>query len=392
MTDEFTEVTNESWFSRIGGAIKGVVVGAIMFVVAFPLLYWNESNSVTTYKTLKAGAGQVITVPSDKIATENEGNLIHTSGQAVTDETLTDPLFKVSGTGFKLIRNVQMYQWKEVEKNEKRKKIGGGEETITTRSYEKTWSSSLIKSDNFEHPEKHTNPPSMAYINETFTARQAALGAFTLTQNQISQIGGTTQLEVETIPQISGKKIEKVPGGLYMRDINSEVQDTTIPQIGDFKVNFQLVPSPRDISIVAQQVGNSFSPYYIESTEREISLLENGILGAEQMFKKAQDRNKFITWIIRAAGFFLMFIGLCLILKPLSVLSDVLPILGNIVEAGTTIIAFLVALGCASLTIAICWIIVRPLIGIPLLVVTAAILALIIKKAVIRKEEAEASA
>ena len=42
--DNFTEVTNDSWFGRLGNAIKGVVFGLLLFVVAFPLLFWNEGR------------------------------------------------------------------------------------------------------------------------------------------------------------------------------------------------------------------------------------------------------------------------------------------------------------------------------------------------------------
>ena len=48
----FQEVTHQSWFSRIGRAIKGVVVGLVMFAVSFPLLFWNEGRAVRRYKTL----------------------------------------------------------------------------------------------------------------------------------------------------------------------------------------------------------------------------------------------------------------------------------------------------------------------------------------------------
>ena len=48
--DQFTEVEHVSWFGRIGGAFKGILVGLIMFVAAFPLLFWNEGRSVKNTK------------------------------------------------------------------------------------------------------------------------------------------------------------------------------------------------------------------------------------------------------------------------------------------------------------------------------------------------------
>ena len=46
--DRFTEVTQQSWFSRITGAVKGILVGLVLFVVSFPLLFWNEGRAVQT--------------------------------------------------------------------------------------------------------------------------------------------------------------------------------------------------------------------------------------------------------------------------------------------------------------------------------------------------------
>jgi hypothetical protein len=49
--DRFSEPSRESWFGRIGGAIKGVLVGLTLFLVAFPILFWNEGRAVRTYRS-----------------------------------------------------------------------------------------------------------------------------------------------------------------------------------------------------------------------------------------------------------------------------------------------------------------------------------------------------
>ena len=57
--DSFTEVTHQSWGSRLGGAFKGIVFGIILFIVSFPLLFWNEGRAVKRHKTLEEGGGAV---------------------------------------------------------------------------------------------------------------------------------------------------------------------------------------------------------------------------------------------------------------------------------------------------------------------------------------------
>ena len=78
--------------------------------------------------------------------------------------------------------------------------------------------------------------------------------------------------------------------------------------------------------------------------------------------------------------FLLMFIGLCLVFKPLSVVADVLPIFGDLVGLGTGVVSFGIAATCSLLTIAFAWIFYRPLVGVPLLVLGLGLfVALIVK-------------
>jgi hypothetical protein len=91
------------------------------------------------------------------------------------------------------------------------------------------------------------------------------------------------------------------------------------------------------------------------------------------MFQSAMRSNTILTWVLRLVGFLVMMIGLNMVLKPLSVVADVIPFVGNIVGAGTGLIAFLVAAVVSLLTIAVAWLFYRPLLGIAILAVVAAL-------------------
>lgn len=124
---------------------------------------------------------------------------------------------------------------------------------------------------------------------------------------------------------------------------------------------------PSEVSIVTKQINNTFEPYTAK-TGGNINLLQVGSHSADAMINKEQSSNKTLTWILRVVGFFLMFLGINLILKPLSVIADMLPLLGNIIQAGTGIIALLLSAALSLITIAIGWIVYRPLLGILLLI------------------------
>lgn len=371
MGDSFTEVSHQSWFSRIGSAIKGIFFGLIIFVIAFPLLFWNEGRAVRRQKTLEEGSGLVMSVSADRVDPANDGKLIHVTGTADTTETLKDPVFGVSANALKIRRDVEMYQWEEKEKKNTRKKIGGGTTTTTTYSYSKTWSSSVIHSSNFKQAGDHQNPGNMPYASETWTANPVTLDAYTLSSSLLGKINTYTSLAVDADTS--------APAGMQkVGDIFYRGENPASPEIGDIRVTFQKVPAT-PVSIVAKQVQNTFEPYTSKNGGK-LELLEIGTFSAEAMFTQAQADNRTMTWLIRGGGFLLMWIGLGMMLKLLSVLADVLPFLGNIIGAGTSLIAGLVAAVLSLITVAVAWVVYRPLLGVALLAAALAIVFVVRSK------------
>src|SRR6266852_9797155 len=163
MSDSFSVVSSESWFSRIVGSIKSVLFGLFLFIAAFPLMYWNEGRAVRTAKSLTEGLGAVVPIGADSVDGSKEGKLVHVSGAVKTTAQLADDAFPVRADGVKLLRTVEMYQWKEHESKESRKKLGGGTETVTTYDYKKDWATGRIDSSSFKKPEGHENPEAPAY-------------------------------------------------------------------------------------------------------------------------------------------------------------------------------------------------------------------------------------
>eukprot|EP01034_Spumella_vulgaris_P019504 gene19504-24942_t len=79
-TDQFTEVTNTSWFARLGQAIVGVLIGFVLIAVSIGVLFWNEGRAIRTAQGLSEGAGIVRSVAPDRVDPSNIGRLIHVSG------------------------------------------------------------------------------------------------------------------------------------------------------------------------------------------------------------------------------------------------------------------------------------------------------------------------
>jgi hypothetical protein len=371
MSDQFTETTSESWFSRIGDSIKSFLFGLILIPAAIVLLSWSEGRSVTTAKSLKEGAGAVVAVDSTAVAPGNEGKLIHVSGDATTSDVVSDPTFGVSARALRLSRNVEMYQWKEKTSTTSHKKLGGGKETETTYSYEKAWSDDRIDSARFKVPEGHANPTAMVAQNFTAVAPHVQLGAFKVPAEVVGKMTGDeplapTDADLKALKPELQAKARLSERGFYIG------ADPSAPAIGDQQVTFKVL-KPATFSVLAQQTGETLRPYSTKAG-REIERVECGNVSAATMFQHAESENATLTWILRGVGFVAMSLGIGMILSPIVVFADVIPFVGSILGAGTFVAALLLGLVGSLITIAIAWLAVRPVLGVTLLVAAVAAL------------------
>lgn len=346
-------------------------MGIVLFFGSFPLLVWNEGRAIARTKTLQIGAKEVVSIESAPVDPANNGKLVHVTGDASVEETLTDPDFGISATAIKLQRFVEMYQWTEEKETETEKKLGGGEETVTTYSYKKAWSSSAVDSSEFQQPDGHENPGGFPVQPGILTADPVSLGAFTLSEGLLDRM---TQFETLEVKSGDLAKVEsdlrdktKVSGGMFYLGA-----DASAPKVGDTRVSFQIVPTGT-VSVIARQYRNSFEPYKVPGLGT-LEMLETGTVSPEMMFAHEHEGNAMLTWILRLVGFVAMFFGMLLVFKPLSVFADVVPFIGSLVGAGMGFLALILSLPLSLLTIALAWVAFRPLVGIPLLILSAVVL------------------
>ena len=372
--DSFTEVTEKSWGSRLAGSFGGAVVGLLLFVGSFVLLAWNEGRAVDAIVALDAGAGTVVAVPADRIDPANDGKLVHVSARATVTAPLVDPAFKVGGPGLlRLERRVEMYQWREDKETSTETSVGGKETTRTTYSYVTGWSEDAIDSSGFRRPEGHANP-GMPYRSQTLDARPVRLGAFALDPAQVRRI---TDFEPLATPGDAA-----LPDG-FRRDGETIVRGTPdTPQVGDLRITFQAVPV-QTVSVVARQTADGLTAYRAPNGH-VIDLVETGARDAGSMFRQAKADEAFLTWILRAAGFLMMLIGIALVASPLAWLASVLPFLADLVNVAAFGIALIAAVPLTLVTIALSWLAFRPLIA-GGLIVAAVVLTLAIRRLVPRR-------
>ena len=372
MSDNFTEVTSEGWFSRIGSSIKGILFGLLLFAVSFVVLFWNEGRTVERTQTLNEGSGAVISVDASMVSSMNQDKLVHFSAFLTTDEVLEDKTFQVKATALKLYRDVEMYQWVEDSETHSETAVGGEKTTTTTYSYSKKWRGSLESSNSFKKPEGHQNPQEMPLSDSHLTTSVAMAGAYNVPESMVNDLRHMKQFTLDTsvvLPTYSNQKIAYYDGGYYLGT------NSATPTVGDMKVSYRIM-KPLDVSIIAQQRDNSLTTYNTKAGGT-INMIVTGTKSSQSMFKQAHEDNIMMMWILRAVGVIMMTIGLSLIFSPLAVIADVVPFIGSIVSGGTVLFAILISLVLSLVTISIAWIFYRPLIGLALLAVAGGVLWLI---------------
>lgn len=387
MSDEnssYTEVTSTNWFSRLGNSFKGIGTGILLIVAATVLLWWNEGRTVRTGDAIAEAQMVTEPIPSiDKIDSAFEGKMVYATGRAVTKDELTDPVFGIKVNAIKMRRKVEYYQWVEHSKSEKRTKLGGGEETVTTYSYSAEWVDSPVNSQSFKKREGHENKTRINSENMSWLAPNVTFGAYRFPEFLSRSIGGEKPLDI-SLTDTQRAELQKaffapnasldasqVVGQQGASMIHTQTNTIYVgrepgsPSIGDVRVTFFETPAA-EVSILAKVNGDTFVPFRA-SNGNTFSRLSMGVQDMNSMFDAAKSSNATMAWILRGLGVVLCIAGFGMIFAPLKVLADVIPLLGSIVGAGTGLVAGLLGSAWSLVIIAIAWIRFRPVLGFCLL-------------------------
>lgn len=417
-----TETTTVSYGSRVKNSFGGIGTGIIMFLVGTCLLWWNEGRAVKTAKMLEEAQGVAVHV--DNVSTVDPsltGQLIHATDEAKVSGELLDEEFGVKATAIKLNRKVEYYQFVENSSSETKDKLGGSQETVTTYTCSKSWSSSPVNSSEFhgENATLYQNSTLMQFDDKHLVAENVTFGGYRLNNSLISGINGTMPSELniddallqswnttitrtvltpsqraaaeaaakqaaaltETVDTLAGDSAQTQPVVIddnryeYVHVAKNVVyfgQNPSSPQIGDVRVTFTQV-NPGLVSVLAQVDGDSFTAFKAKNG-KTLSAITMGKKSMEEMFEQQESANNMWLWILRIIGVLVVCGGLRSVFDILSTVLKVIPFLANIVNWGVDLICNVVGVAWSLIIIAIAWIFYRPLLGIGILAAVLAIL------------------
>ena len=341
--------------------IVSLIFGIILFLGSFVVLWMNEGNNAQKIAIADYASKNAIQADATNINGENDGKLISTSAEAISDAVLGDENIEIPNSLI-VSRKVEMYQW--VENHD-------GADT----KYEKAWSEDFVDTTYFED-KSYKNPP-LPIKSEVFSAEVAEFGDYTLNNEQILLI--KSENPVTDLPQNS--KYTIVNGSYFSgKDIEN-------PQIGDVLITYSYVPSKTAVSIIGQQNSdNTISA--LQYKNMDIYIQYDGNLSKDEIINAYRQDNNNFTIFVRIAGCLLMFLGLKLFISPIIDIFNLIPILGKIADFILSIVLFLISICLSLITISIAWFAYRPLLSI-LLIVVVFVIAISIKVIIDKNKQKE---
>jgi len=136
------------------------------------------------------------------------------------------------------------------------------------------------------------------------------------------------------------------------------------PRVNDERITFKTASAgPASVLGAWAAPGQAIAPWKA-SNGREVLLVERGIVSRSDLIAHAHSANVAMTWLFRGLGWVVLLVAWALILAPLSVAPEVVPLVGGLASAvigcGTSIVGGVAATVIALCTVAVSWLAVRP--------------------------------
>mmetsp|Transcript_122634 Transcript_122634/g.318876 ORF Transcript_122634/g.318876 Transcript_122634/m.318876 type:complete len:430 (-) Transcript_122634:154-1443(-) len=383
-------VTHQSGVSRLcNSIICAICVAPVLVIVAIFVLGWNEQRAVCEAKAIAQSSDEVVQVKCNSAAA-GDGALILFSCPlsktgltplAAKNSDFSDVL-SYTGTGLSI--TAEMYQCVETEHSETKKdKVGGGTTTVTTYTYSKEWRNALVNSDSFQKKSSTSfitncgvdNPsawPKGLPENGAQYAPSVEVGAFTIEGEYVRMVPLNTPVLASSTP--SGWSLNST--STYMSD--KWVVGGDSHNIGRVRVSFKGTDwSSPMVTVLGENHGGVISRWTASSSWLcsgfSIAKLRTGTVDKDVFFKDLQAESDAITMILRIVGFLVLWFAFSRIGGPLGIAADCVPCigpaLGDSLEAILCCVSCPPACSCALGIIGVMWVVMRPAVGIPLILV-----------------------
>ncbi|CAD8096747.1 unnamed protein product [Paramecium primaurelia] len=354
------------------------VVGIVCISFSILLLWFNERRAaINSYRLQFARQHCISLTPFQE---SNSKDLIHITGQLISDELVTDKEFGVSQINcVKLYRNVEMYQWVQGD----------------NKQQEQKWMDNHVEN----HFGYNNDKSKWVLKSETFLNQIVKLHQFHLEEDMKKELKTPLQnvkLNQANV-QIAQQKYKNSgfcrfllqDDYIYMHQVEDQIVN------GDLRICFKQVTCS-DATIVARGDNTKLVVWQFEDTfnqtvardydehERtccnlpvpndskpikEIYWIFQGLFTPEECFSKVVNENAMLFWVFRSIGYILIAIGTIILLSPVSFLTDFIPT-EKLTGLSFFIFGSIAALPITIFSICFSWVYYRPKIGFLMLLIS----------------------
>ena len=339
MADRYEDVVYQGFFSNLRDSIGGALVGVLLFLAAFPVLWWNEGRT-----DLSKVAKRSIVVGPDAVDPAGEGKLVSVTSPLAAPEAIGDPEFLNPGPYVRLHREVEMWAWVEHSETREEKKWGGGKEKRTIYTYVREWTNTPEKSASFKHPEGHENPP-MPVPSKVFHPARATVGAYGFSPAEIG-LPGMSPLPLDD-DRVKLRNPRDRRDGDYVFRGRGDLSD---PMLGDVRISFQSLSPGPVMTAFGEAHGADLLPYLYEEKDTLFRVVPGT---RDAAIATLHTEHTTTTWLLRLLGFVLLWIGMGLFFSPLNAVLDIVPFAGTVGRTIAFVAMLPVALVIATVVITI---------------------------------------
>lgn len=412
------ENTYESCGQRYVKSCCCMCIGFIMIPLTISFIFWTENEAVVSYATAKV-VWTATELEECQTRAEDVGKLVLAPCDVFTPDIapkLPSPMssFLPAFNGSKLEWGTEIYQYRENSHKECTKDNKGGEHCHTEYTCSLEWSKFYIDSSGFKCDDAPSN------IGHDFPAGLQQSGsivapAYSVVLSHDGTNTGGLALDNNLQGQLPSAQLPfKRPAGqreTYQRragvlspnmlqlDGRYLVTYWSQPQVGDIRI--QLTGNSATTATVAAKQGSSktqansyklkaWPPQSFDLFGKQTKPLEKlfpGRLSADEFVEAWNNEITGNLWLRRIAALVLLIIAFESILQPLSVAADLLRMLnwctcgcGSILDEAAQCLIHTLAITAAFVlclfTVALAWIVARPVLGCFLLLVAGTLLFL----------------
>jgi hypothetical protein len=328
--------------------LTGILGGALIFLCAFPVLYFNEAQ-----ENLSKVAEQAVEY-NEALESSYLG---YTVGAFSATNKANDPLLTREFVA--VTRTVEMYGYIETQSTATTNS-GNTQSSFNSEiryTYSKTWltnpaQTTTWRSRTSDFPRDLPINYNTWIVNLPQPRTSTSTG---LSINNIPVDGTNLDLSASNDLSVTQDMIVNNSYTVVLNDLyftNQERFDLSTPLIGDVRISFTVIEFDDQGLLLGNIDNNQFSAFTTDSGNIMYRFF-NGESTIENVVSQLQTEYQLTIWIFRVVGFLMLFVGLLLSFKPISTLFNFIPIFGSVGSGLFTIMLFVVSLVLAITTIVI---------------------------------------